>query len=292
MKNKRPAALIIFFLVLSTVLGGCSGSLKTAKVATKFEEALFQQPITSAIAEVSCDVTSSDADQLSTTKFRTVIHSRTNWSDNRSYSNIQTTMTQDGDDQVQNMQCYANGESGELVRYLYMDSMDTWFRLENQKRIIDVDPALVMGLLEKVAEETTMEIRENTASGSQHYVLRLCFQGQDLMDFAKASGFHLSPELEQCDLSGLTVPVELEIEDKTFLPIRLYIEVKGVSKPVMNAIEKSFAEVKGLTGSDTRMGDISLLLTGFGYGPQDIPMLPMGAAEKALDMKKIKEMQN
>lgn len=56
-------------------------------------------------------------------------------------------------------------------------------------------------------------------------------------------------------------------------------------------MEESFAEAQGIT-ADIQMGDITLLLTNFGYGPQDVPMLPMGTAETALDMKKIREMQN
>lgn len=291
MKNKRSAALIVFFLVLSAILGGCNASMKTAGVATKFGEAMKQQPITSATAEVSCDVTANVSGEVTSSKFRTVVHSKTDWAQNRSYSDVETTMTLLDVDMIYNMQCYTSSESGEAVRYLHVDNMDTWFRLDNQKRIVDVDPALIMQLLEKVAQETTLETRENSASGSQQYVLSLCFQGQDLIDFARAANLTIPSELDQYDFGGVSVPVELVIEDKTFLPIRLLIQVKGVSSPGMSALIKSFAEAQGIT-ADIQMGDITLLLTNFGYGPQDVPMLPMGTAETALDMKKIREMQN
>ena len=38
--------------------------------------------------------------------------------------------------------------------------------------------------------------------------------------------------------------------------------------------------------------ELSLLITNFGYETQDIPMLPMGAAENALDMKVVREILN
>ena len=279
-------------VLIPVLLTGCGASMKTAKVAGKFGIALQQQPITSATAEINCSISSELEDVSTETRFHTLVKSRTDWEASRSYSDIISTVSGMGSDLTQTMQCYTSGESGEEVRYVHVDSFDTWVRLENQVRAVDVDPALILKLLEKVSEDTTMEVVEDTAGGNTHYILGLCFTAQDIREFAEAAGMNISDEFAQCDLDGVTVPVELELEDKTFLPIRLQMKVEGINSSVVTALAKAFAKGKEIQGLDLEMKEISLLITNFGYGPQEIPLLPKGAAEQALDMKKVKEIQN
>ena len=193
---------------------------------------------------------------------------------------------------IQTMQCYGDLRDGDMARYVHVDNADLWLRLETQKRISDVDPRLIMGLLETVSQNTEMEIRENPGSGSTHYVLRLTFHGSDILEFAENADMRLSPEMKAVDLSGVTLPVEVELEDKTFLPVKVLIQLKGINRSLINVLADAFAKGNEVRGLNVEIGEISLLITHFGYEPQNVPMLPMGAAENALDMRKVKEIQN
>ena len=292
MNIKKAFLSVTAVIALSAVLTGCSGSLKTARVAAKLGAALKDQPITSATAEISSGISVKSDETTVVSKFRTVVKSKTDWDLNRSYSEISSSFSLNNQDLSQNMQCYTSGESGEDVRYLHLDKGDTWLRLQNQMRVVDVDPALILLLLDKVSNETTLEERETTVGGGIHYVLGLTFQAQDLWDFAETAGVKIPEEFNDCDLKGVTMPLELEIEDKTFLPIRLQVRLQGINDSLITALAKASAKGKAAENLDIHMDEISLLITNFSYGPQDIPMLPKGAAENALDMEKVKEIQN
>ena len=294
MRIKKAVSAFAAVCLASVLLTGCGASMKTAKVAGKFGAALQQQPITSATAEINCEVTVKGAEQQEglSTRFHTVVKSRTDWENDHSYSDIITTASAGDVQLVQNMQSYGSGESGEEVRYVHVDQFDTWVRLEDQKRVVDIDPAVILKLLEKVSEDITMETTETTVGGNTHYVLGLSFTGEEIREFAETAGLHVSQEFMECDLKGVTIPIELELEDVTFLPIRLQMKVEGINPSFLKALALSFAKGKEIQGLDLEMKEISLLITNFGYGPQNIPMLPKGAAENALDMKKVKEIQN
>ena len=294
MRIKKVLSAAASALMVSLLLTGCGASIKTAKVAAKFGNALQQQPITSATAEINCDISIQDQSGIETlnTRFHTLVKSITDWEASRSYSDIVTAVAAGDMDVTQTMQSYASGESGEEVRYVHLDQFDTWVRLEDQKRAIDVEPAVILKLLEKVSEDITMETRESTVGGNTHYILGLSFTAQEIREFAETAGIHIPAEFSKCDLTGISVPVELELEDVTFLPIRLEIKIEGINHSFLQALAESFAKGKEIQNIDVEMTEISVLITNFGYGPQDIPMLPKGAAEKALDMKKVKEIKN
>ena len=292
MRIKRFIPAFITVMTVSVLLSGCGSSMKIARAAGKFGAALQTQPITSATAEISAGA-SVIADGVSAeSRFRTVVRSRVDWESGRTYSDISSAVSVNGTEIPQTMQCYTSGESGESVRYLHVDGLNTWLRLQNQKRAADVDPELIRLLLQKVSEEMTMEDLDNTAGGNLHHILRMTFQGEDIRSFAESAELNLPQELRECDLSSVTIPVELEIEDKTFLPVRLQIRIQGIGQSLTDALTRTFGKGNELQNVEVRLEDISLLITNFGYGAQDIPMLPKGAAEKALDMEKIRELQN
>lgn len=292
MNIKKVFAAAASAVLLSALLTGCGASMKTARVAAKFGAALKEQPITSATAEISTGVTASDGEQEFRAEYHTVVRSKTDWDLNRSYSDVSSTVKLGDETTGQSLQSYTSGESGEDVRYVHLDAIDTWIRLQNQKRAVDIDPGLILLLLDKVSEDTTMEVRESTVGGGVHYVLGLSFNAQDIMDFVSTAGLNIPEEFKDCDFKDVRIPVELEIEDKTFLPIRLQAKLQGINDTLIQALARSCAKGKALGGLTIEMEDVSLLITNFNYGPQDIPMLPKGAAEKALDMEKVKEIQN
>ena len=292
MKIKRLFSAAAAVMVLSVLLTGCGASLKTARIAEKFGNALKAQPATSATAEINCTITTTTQGIPGDTKFHTVVRTRADWDSNRRHSDIDSTVTNRGKDIRNTMQLYSNGESGEQVRYAHLDQYDLWIRLQNQVRPEDVKPQEVLKFLDQISGETTMEMSEDTMGGGIHYILKLTFTGEELRDFADSTGILIPEEFEGCDLKDVTVPVELEIEDKTFLPIRIQIWVRGINDSLVQALAKTFAKGRDAEGQDIDMEEISLLITNFGYDVQDIPMLPKGAAENALDMEKVKEIRN
>lgn len=292
MRIRRGIQACALLLALTMLLGGCAASLKTARVASKFGTALKEQPVTSATAEVSCSVTASNGEEQGSARFRTVVHSKINWEESRSYSDIYANFNINGTEIPYTMQCYENAESGDSVRYLHMNEQELWLRLDLQKPLVSIDPALIMLLMDTVAESTELEARENPNTGNVHYILRLCFSAENIREFIDNAGIRLPEELRSCDLGGVQVPVELEIEDKTYLPIRVQIQLQGINSSLIHGIASAFAKAKDVEGLDVQMDTISVLITNFGYDTYDIPMLPMGAAENALDMSKVREIRN
>ena len=292
MKFKRFLPFLLVLVLISVIFTGCGASLKTARVAAKFGKVLKEQPVTSATAEFNCVVAASEASDSVPSRFHTIVRASADWEASRSYSEITTTVNVSGQEMTETMQCYASGESGMDVRYLHADGPDVWVRMANQKRAVDIDPALLLILLDKVSENTTLETIDNSAGGGVHHILRLCFDAGDIWDFAVKAGLTIPPEFEDCDFKDVKVPVELELEDKTYLPIRLQLSVEGINDSLLKALANAAAKGQQIQGLDLEIEEMSLLITNFGYGPQEIPMLPMGAAENALDMQKVKEILN
>ena len=292
MKIKRILSAAGAVVILSAMLTGCCASLKTARVAGKFGSALKSQPVTSATAEINCRISVSSQSDTTESRFHTVVRSRANWDESRSYSEISSSFTSRDLQHEEQMQCYSNGESGKQVRYVHMDGLDTWVRLEDQIRLVDIDPGLILLLLDKVSKDTTLEQKESGTGGGESYLLKLTFAAEDIQQFAQTAGLNIPAEFLECDLKGVNIPLELEIEDKTFLPLSLKMELQGMNSSVVSALAKAFARGKDAEQADIEIQELSLLITNFQYETQDIPMLPKGAAENALDMKKVKEIRN
>ena len=292
MNIKRLLSGAAAILFLSGVLTGCGASLKTARVASKFGNALKEQPPTSATAEINCSITTSTQGIPADTRFHTVVRSRADWDTNKMYSDVESTVTDRGKDTVHTIQVYSSGDSGEQIRYAHVDRYETWVRLEKQIGFQDIKPSSILDFLDQVSEDTTMEITEDTLGGGIHYLLKLSFTGDQLRTFAETVGIVIPREYQICDLENVTVPVEVEIEDKTFLPIRFQAKLQGIDESLIHALACSFAKGNEARSTDITMDEITLLITNFGYDVQDIPLLPKGAAENALDMKVVREIKN
>ena len=290
MKIKRLISAGTVFLAFSIFLGGCGASLKTARVAAKFGTAMKEQPITSATAEITCTVTTDEQGVPSDSRLRTVIKTNVDWDSLRTYSEVQTDLGLPGLQTQQSMQCYSHFDGKNAVRYLHLDTADLWLRMEAEKRLLDVDPDHIMELLNQVSDTTALESTENDISGNVHHIIRACFEAQNVMDFAVNSGLGIPDQLAEYDLSSVKIPVEVEIEDKTYLPVRIHAEIQGLTPGALNALFSAMGKEQVLLDSDSEVGNISLLITNFRYDAQNVPMLPIGAAENALDLNILREL--
>ncbi len=61
------------------------------------------------------------------------------------------------------------------------------------------------------------------------------------------------------------------------------LKLLGLNSAVLAAAGEAF----GHDLADVELGDVTLVLTDFGYGPQTIPELPQGAADKAIDLARL-----
>ena len=291
LKSKRFLAGVLLLAMLTVSLSGCGASLKVARVAAKFGTALKEQPITSATAEISLGITSKTQGIPASSRFRSVVRSQVNWEDGRSYSDIEAATNFTGEPLSDSLQCYSAGGENETVRYVHADSTDLWLRVEDQLGVMSLDPALILMLLDSVSQDTTIEEKENPAGGSSHYLLKLNFEPAEIQKLLEKTGLPIPEEILNLDLQNVKMPVELELEEKTYLPLRLKMEIKGIDQKVIESAADLIGKKHSVQGLDLEVEEISLLITNFGYEPQDIPMLPKGAAENALDAGKLKQMK-
>ena len=278
MKTKKITSAAALLLALVLALSGC-GSLKTAHVAAKFGAALKRQPVTAATAEITGSVTAKALGIAAKSNFQVVAATKSDGS--KSYSDITASLSLLGADLAQTLQGYSVPDGEDTVRYFHIDGLNMWVRSREKNNAMDVDPSLVMLLVEKAAETSSIETRES--SEGKTYVLGLTFQAEDLRDLAVTAGAKLTEAFKACDLSGITLPLIIELDGKTYLPKRIELKIQGLNHAVLAAAGEAF----GHDLTNVEVGDVTLVLSDFGYGPQTVPNLPEGAAEKAVDVSKL-----
>lgn len=278
MKLKKFASGMALLLALMMILGGC-GSLKTAHVASKFGAAMKRQPVTAAKAEITGNVTASAMGIHAKSDF--LVETATKAAGGKSYSDIKATINLLGIDLTQTIQCYTVPEGESVVRYFHLDGLNIWMFNREKQNAWEIDPSLLMLLVSKAAETSSLETRES--GREKTHVLRLTFRAEDLRELAVTAGAKLTEEFLSCDLSAIDLPLTIELDGKTYLPKRVELRIQGLNSSVLAAAGDAF----GRDLADVQLGDVTLVLSDFGYGPQTIPELPQEAAEKAVEVPKL-----
>lgn len=292
MKRKMFSALTAAALAASMLLTGCSSSMQVAKVASRFRETLKAQPVTGATAEITADVTLGEESQEG--RLRMVVHGQSDWEALRLYSQTDSTLTLPDREIHRSFQSYHSGEKSQYLRYIHIDQSDLWIRAEGKNSIFNLDSAALLKLLDSASDTATAELQENTAGGAASYLLKLVLEGSSLENFLVSSGMRLPQWMVGMSLKDVKIPVEVEIEDKTYLPLQVRMEIQGIDSLLAQALAEDLmldAEIREL-GLDLGIENISVLISNFSYEPAEVPLLPMGAAEKALDLNKLRELQN
>lgn len=270
------------------LLSGCSSSMTVGKVAGKFGETLRQQPVTSATAELTADVRLGEEGTAS--RFRTVFHTKVDWEQLRGYSQAESSLQLPDQNLHKTFQCYSSSEKGMDLHYIHLDDPELWLRADGQKSLTAMDHSLILKLLESASDTAAAELIENESGGSDHYLLKLTLQGKDVENFIISSGIHLPIPFRSASLSDIQVPVEVEIEDKTYLPLRVQLKIQGIDQSLSQALVGELQMVPALQDLKMEIGEITLLISNFSYENQEIPKLPMGAAENALDLNKLRQL--
>lgn len=278
LKSKKFASGAALLLALVLTLSGC-GSLKTAHVASKFGAAIKRQPVTAATAEITGNVIARALGIEAKSNFR--VEAATKSDGVKSYSDVKATINLLGIDLPQTLQAYAIPDGENTIRYFHVDGFNLWFYSLEKQNAWEVDPSLLMLLVEKAAETSSLETRDSDQEKT--YVLSLTFRAEDLRELAVSAGAKLTQEFLDCDLSMITLPLTIELDGKTYLPKRMELKILGLNSAVLAAAGDAF----GHDLADVELGDVTLVISNFGYGPQTIPELPQEAAEKAVNVAKL-----
>lgn len=278
LKSKKFASGAALLLALVLTLSGC-GSLKTAHVASKFGAAIKRQPVTAATAEITGNIVARALGIEAKSNFR--VEAATKSDGVKSYSDVKATINLLGIDLPQTLQAYAVPDGENTIRYFHVDGFNLWFYTREKQNAWEVDPSLLMLLVEKAAETSSLETRESDQEKT--YVLSLTFRAEDLRELAVSAGAKLTQEFLDCDLSMITLPLTIELDGKTYLPKRMELKILGLNSAVLAAAGDAF----GHDLADVELGDVTLVVSNFAYGPQTIPELPQEAAEKAVNVAKL-----
>ena len=284
--KRKWSSLTVLLLMAALVLSGCTSSMKVAKAATKFGKAMLEQPVTGATAEISTGLRSDSFGIPADLRLRTVVHSAYDLEDGRAFSDIDSSISLQGVDIHQSGQCYSSLTRGEFTSYMHLDNPDLWCRLDHIPSLTALDRTLVLELMETVSEDAVLELRESGAGG-EYYTLSACFDGEDVLSFLRNTDALPENVLGNLSATGVRIPVEVDLEEKTFLPLRMQINVEGISGELSRKLSGLLSHYPELQDLDFEMGDISILITNFTYGEKTVAKLPMGAAENALDLGKL-----
>ena len=270
MRTLKRAALLVSLVIFMFILTGCK--LTPEKAVEKMNAALEETPPSGFHVTLETGF-SVDMDGV-TTDTAMSVDADVLFSREPLALYIDMDLTTNGT--TQTVQLYGLTENDTPVLYA-CDSSDAelWSRTELQ-------PGLLSAAPEK-GESTGIDsslftLTENVAlpDGAAAHQLS-CTVDATMAENYEQSVAELASQLglETVDLSTLSIPMDIFVDTKTFLPVKADLAVAGLEETLAPIISAAL----GISGEGIRFGidDIQFSLSDFHFGAQDVPPLPAEA---------------
>lgn len=267
MRQFKKVLLPLLLLAVLLLLTGCK--LTPEKVLKKMDNALSETPLSGfhAVMETGFSV---DMDGIVTDTEMTIDADILFCREPLAlYADMELT----ANGTTQSVQLYGLTENEIPVLYVCDSSnAELWTRTELQS---DVLPAAPENTEQSQPDSSLFTLTEDATLSDGTVAHRLsctvdATMAEDYEDAAAALASQLG--LETVDLSRLSVPMDLFVDTKTFLPIEAELSVSGLEETIAPIISASLG-VLG-EGIEFSMEDIKLSLRDFRFGAQDVPPLP------------------
>lgn len=286
MKNmKKALALVLVFAMLFVVAGcgskddGGSGSkapLTAREVADKMIEATdkvdsVQSDITCKITidmAIEADGTSFDMDMKMDMAMQTIVSN----DPVTGYFKSEVAMQVMGMDETQTSEVYLVQEDGEFVTYTYTPDDESWERTVADEEYQD---KMAQGtdysyLKDMKDDDLTLAKKTEKVDGKDTYVLSFTVSG----DYLENMGMNLDELMGAgIDMSKISYPMTMYIDCETFLPVRVTVEVDGLSELLNEVMKQSMGDMGADMTVDAKFEDFVTVMT---YNVE-VPALPAEA---------------
>lgn len=286
MKNmKKALALVLVFAMLFVVAGcgskddGGSGSkapLTAREVADKMIEATskvdsVQSDITCKITidmAIEADGTSFDMDMKMDMAMQTIVSN----DPVTGYFKSEVAMQVMGMDETQTTEVYLVQEDGEFVTYTYTPDDESWERTVADEEYQD---KMAQGtdysyLKDMKDDDLTLAKKTEKVDGKDTYVLSFTVSG----DYLENMGMNLDELMGAgIDMSKISYPMTMYIDCETFLPVRVTVEVDGLSELLNEVMKQSMGDMGADMTVDAKFEDFVTVMT---YNVE-VPALPAEA---------------
>lgn len=286
MKNmKKALALVLVFAMLFVVAGcgskddGGSGSkapLTAREVADKMIEATskvdsVQSDITCKISidmAIEADGTSFDMDMKMDMAMQTIVSN----DPVTGYFKSEVAMQVMGMDETQTSEVYLVQEDGEFVTYTYTPDDESWERTVADEEYQDkMAQGTDYSYLKDIKDDDlTLAKKTEKVDGKDTYVLSFTVSG----DYLENMGMNLDELMGAgIDMSKISYPMTMYIDSETFLPVRVTVEVDGLSELLNEVMKQSMGDMGADITVDAKFEDFVTVMT---YNVE-VPALPAEA---------------
>lgn len=286
MKNmKKALALVLVFAMLFVVAGcgskddGSSGSkapLTAREVADKMIEATDK--VDSVQSDITCKITIDMAIEAEGTSFDMdmemdmAMQAIISNDPVAGYFKSEVAMKVMGMDEAQTSEVYLVQEDGEFVTYTYTPADESW---ERSVAADEYQDKMTQGtdysyLKDMKDDELTLAKKTEKVDGKDTYVLSFTVSG----DYLENMGMNLDELMGAgIDMSKISYPMTMYIDCETFLPVRVTVEVDGMSELLNEMMKQSMGDMGADMTVDAKFEDFVTVMT---YNVE-VPALPAEA---------------
>ena len=290
MKYTKRISLILVLSLLILALAGC-GKMTTEKLALKMVEATGGKTMTQATTtmELVLDMTMGQGGMNMDLGMDVTcrMDMKMQADPYLMYGEISMDMAMEilGQtmEETVNTKNYMELVDGKAVSYTYDESTGTW-----QSTEVDVEEAMGYvkegmdySFMKDMIPEIILEEETQTLNGTEVYVLRMTITGEQMQ---KAMGGAVDMEsmlgqagLEgELDFSALEVPAVIYVDAKTYLPVKMEMEIAGMGEMMQSMMGPMLGAAEGME-LDLDIPVCKVVYENIGFDPVEIPELPAEA---------------
>ena len=183
-------------------------------------------------------------------------------------------------EQTLNSRTYMELADGKAVSYVYDETTGIW-----QKTEVDVMDSVTAGMdygfLKDMIPEITMDEEIQTLNGTEVYVLRMTITGAQMQN-AMGGAVDMESMLGQAGLNGeldfsvMSVPTVMYVDAKTYLPVKMEMEIMGMGEVMKSMMGQMVGAMDGM-GLDISIPVCKVVYENIGFDPVEVPEVPAEA---------------
>lgn len=271
MKNmKKALALVLVFAMLFVVAGcgnkdgepGSNAKYTAREVADKMIEATAK--VKSVQNDITCKISINMAIEAEGTSFDMgmemdmAVKTITSTDPVAAYSKSEMVMDYMGESETQTTETYLVEEDGEFVTYTLLDGY--WDRT-----VVDAEykDQLTKGMdysFLKDMKDSDLDLAKNTekVEGKETYVLTFSVSG----DYLSSMGMDMEELMGMgVDMSKISYPMTMNIDTETFLPVRVSIQINGLSEMIDQLMKESMGDIGAELKIDVKCEDFVTVMS-------------------------------
>lgn len=182
-----------------------------------------------------------------------------------------------------NTKTYMELVDGKAISYAYDESTDTWqsSEVDMEETMESVTKGMDYSFLKDMIPEIIMDEEKQILNGTEVYVLRMTITGEQMQ---KAMGGAVDMEsmlgqagLEgELDFSALEVPAVIYVDAKTYLPVKMEMEIVGMGEMMKSMMGPMLGAAEGVE-LDLDIPVCKVVYENIGFDPVEIPEIPAEA---------------